>query len=328
VLAVVLAASTTATLLDLTREPYAAIALALYTVGLLEPPRRAIGALLIALLVSAVGLYVGEAVVTASGTAVEALPLIVLACLVAGAAWLAGAGMRTWRVRAEQAAQRRRERDKRQVQAEERLRIAREMHDIVSHHLSMIAVQAGIANHVAEQHPAEARESLRVIEKASRGALTEMRTMLGVLRSAPAGAAATRDPLPGLTGLSDLAERATTAGVSVDLDVSIVGAPPAGVQLATYRIVQEALTNVVKHAAPARCTVRVVAGERAVSVEVTDNGVRSNGNSTGARNDHGHGLVGMRERVAMFGGDFTAGPAPAGGFSVSAQLPYQAEERS
>ncbi|MCW6008963.1 sensor histidine kinase [Micromonospora sp. CPCC 205371] len=323
VLAMVVTASTAATLLDLTREPYTATALALYAVGLLEPARRSAQAVAAALLMSASGLYVGEAVVTPAGTAVDALLLIGLVALVTGGGWAAGTGMRYRRANAEQAAQREKERDKRQIQAEERLRIAREMHDIVSHHLSLIAVQAGIANHVAEQHPAEAREALRVIETASRGALTEMRGMLGVLRFDPVEPAASRNPVPGLAGLPDLAERATTAGVAVDLDVTTAGTLPAGVQLAAYRIVQEGLTNAVKHAAPARCTVRVVADERVVTVQVTDDGERS-----GASKSGGHGLIGMRERVAMFGGELTAGPGPAGGFAVSARLPYQGQEQA
>jgi signal transduction histidine kinase len=198
------------------------------------------------------------------------------------------------------------------------------MHDIVSHHLSLIAVQAGIANHVAEQRPVEARESLRVIEKASRGALIEMRAMLGVLRF-PAPEPAARDPLPGLGGLADLAERTTATGVTVELDVSVAGAPPAGVQLAAYRIVQEALTNVVKHAAPAHCTVRVAAREREVTVDVINDNARPSGHE---HDGGGHGLAGMRERVAMFGGELTAGPVSGGGFAVSARLPYQTEEGS
>jgi signal transduction histidine kinase len=322
VLAAVVTASTAATLLDVTREPYTATALVLYAVGLLLPRRRSVAALAATLLVSAVGLYVGEVVVTPAGTAADATLLIAVVSSVAGGGWAAGAGMRYRHSKADRAARRDKERETRQIQTEERLRIAREMHDIVSHHLSLIAVQAGIANHVAVQHPAEARAALHVIEKASRGALTEMRSMLGVLRFSPGEPAAARDPLPGIAGLSDLADRATAAGVAVDLDVTAAGTPSGGVQLAVYRIVQEALTNVVRYAAPARCTVRVVADERAVIVEVLDDGARPAPASTG------HGLVGMRERVTMFGGEFSAGPRPEGGFAVTARLPYETKEEA
>ena len=323
VLAVVVTASTAATLLDLTREPYVAVALALYLVALREPPRRSMPVLAATLLVSSVGVFYGEAVLTPSGSVAEAILLIGLVWLVVGVGGAAGAVVRHRRARADQAAQRERERERQRIQAAERLRIAREMHDIVSHHLSLIAVQAGIANHVAEEHPAEARKALRVIETTSRGALTEMRGMLGVLRVDPVESAAARDPAPGLAGLSELADRATTAGVTVDLDVTTIGTPPPGVQLATYRIVQEALTNVVKHAAPAHCTVRVLADDQAMTVDVTDDGVRPARTSSG-----GHGLIGMRERVTMYGGELTVGPGPGNGFTVSARIPYLSRENA
>ncbi|MGW0431499.1 sensor histidine kinase [Micromonospora sp. NPDC003197] len=323
VLGVVVTASTTATLLDLTREPYVAVALALYLVALREPPRRSMLVLGATLLVSTVGVYLGEAVITPSGSVADAMLLIGLVWLVVAVGGAAGAVVRHRRARADQAAQRERERDKQQIQAAERLRIAREMHDIVSHHLSLIAVRAGIANHVAEEHPAEAREALRVIETTSRGALTEMRGMLGVLRVDPVESAAVRDPAPGLAGLPELADRATAAGVTVDLNVTTIGTPPPGAQLAMYRIVQEALTNVVTHAAPAHCTVRVVADHQAMTVNVTDDGVRPARTSSG-----GHGLIGMRERVTMYGGDFTAGPRPGNGFTVSARIPYLSRENA
>jgi signal transduction histidine kinase len=163
----------------------------------------------------------------------------------------------------------------------------------------------------------EAREALRSIEQTSRGALLEMRSMLGVLRSA-AAEPLPRQPVPDLAELRELADRAIAAGVAVDLDVTGSGNPPAGVTLAVYRIVQEALTNVVKHAAPARCAVRVEIG--AESVHVIDDGTRLAG--TGG----GHGLVGMRERVTMYDGEFAAGPRPTGGFAITARLPYEKGE--
>jgi signal transduction histidine kinase len=197
-----------------------------------------------------------------------------------------------------------------QALADERLRIARELHDVVAHNLSLIAVQAGNAAHV--RSPEHAYEALQVISETSRAALTEMRGLLGVLR-----ADADLAPSPGLGGLADLADRASLAGVRVTLDVRGDAVVPEGAGLSVYRIVQEALTNVVKHAAPAACTVLVEVTPEAVRVDVADDGpgVRELG--------VGHGLIGMRERVAVYGGTFSAGPGESGGFRVVAELPHR-----
>jgi signal transduction histidine kinase len=197
--------------------------------------------------------------------------------------------------------------------AEERLRIARELHDIVAHSMGLIAVKAGIGNHVAEARPAEAREALRVIEATSRSSLTEMRHLLGVLRSevdSPALA-----PAPDPAGIPALVERARTAGVTVSLILDGTDDLAEGLGLSVYRIVQEALTNVVRHAAPTRCAITVAVAEETVRVEVTNDGPRV------ARGPGGHGLIGMRERVAVYGGTFEAGPRPEGGWRVVAVLP-------
>ncbi|MGI5500943.1 sensor histidine kinase [Lentzea sp. CA-135723] len=197
-----------------------------------------------------------------------------------------------------------------QALADERLRIARELHDVVAHNLSLIAVQAGNAAHV--RSPEHAYEALQVISETSRAALTEMRGLLGVLRSD-----ADLVPSPGLDGLAELADRASLAGVRVTLDVRGEAVVPEGIGLSAYRIVQEALTNVVKHAAPAACAVLVEVTAEAVRVEVADDGpgVKELG--------VGHGLIGMRERVAVYGGTFGAGPGPDGGFRVVAELPVR-----
>ncbi|WP_176611640.1 sensor histidine kinase [Actinomadura sp. WMMB 499] len=200
-----------------------------------------------------------------------------------------------------------------QIVTDERLRIAREMHDVVTHGMGLIAVKSGIANHIAAERPAEAREALRVIEATSREALGEMRRLLGVLRD---GA---EPPPPGLAGLADIAERVRAAGVRVELSLKCPDGLPDGVGLAVHRIVQEAVTNVVKHAAPARCEVRVRDDRGVVRIEVVDDG------SGGRGGGGGHGLVGMRERVAVYGGRFMAGPLPGGGFRVVATLPYGAD---
>ena len=165
----------------------------------------------------------------------------------------------------------------------------------------------------------EAQDALRVIESASRTALAEMRHLLGVLRSDVDGVELA--PVPGVAGLPALADRAEQAGVPVELDVRCAERLPDGVALSVYRIVQEALTNVVRHAAPTRCRVSVVAEAGEVRVEVTDDGP---GTRTPAPERHaGHGLIGMRERVLMYGGSLHAGPRPEGGFGVSARIPYE-----
>ncbi|RSM71362.1 sensor histidine kinase [Amycolatopsis sp. WAC 01375] len=209
-----------------------------------------------------------------------------------------------------------------QAVSDERLRIAREMHDVVAHSMSLIAVKAAVGNHVAKEQPEEAREALRVIELTSRETLVELRRMLGVLRSGDGTPEAALGPAPKLADLRTLAERAGQAGVRVELSGEAVDDLPEGVALSVYRITQEAVTNVVKHAGPSACRVTITEGAGEVSVEIVDDGRGEGSPSTGG----GHGLIGMRERVAVYGGDFEAGPLPAGGFRVFARLPYAAKE--
>ncbi len=309
VLGAVLAALTAATLLDLTREPYTAAGLAAYLVGLAEPARRSVPALVAALTTAAAGVYVGEAVITPAGDRQDAVGLASLVVLVVGGAWAAGFAVRSHRAQGRRRAER--------ALTEERLRIARDLHDVVSHNLGLIAVRAGVATHVAEADPREARVALRDIEETSRSALTEMRRALGVLRTEQAPLA----PAPGLDGLDGLARDARRAGVDVRLTVRGMRGVPEGTRLMVYRIVQEALTNAVRHAAPTRCEVTVASDGAAVDIEVVDEGPaegsrRPSGGPTG-----GHGLLGMRERAMMCGGGFTAGPRPEGGFAVAVRLP-------
>lgn len=260
VLATVLALSVLAVALGVTGLGFLVAALPLYTVAVtLRRPRReptvAIGA------VSAVCVFL-LAVSGPVGWSGAPLGVVVLGLAAMGGAWALGRAVREARVQAARAA----EQLAREAVTEERLRIARELHDVVSHSMSLIAVKAGIANHVAETRPREARDALHVIESTSRGALNEMRNMLGVLRSDVDADAASgsrtvqRGPVPGLADLPRLAQRAGMAGVAVDMAVDGVDGLPEGVGLSVYRIVQEALTNVVKHAAPARCRVAVEAG--------------------------------------------------------------------
>ncbi|MFD8145346.1 sensor histidine kinase [Streptomyces sp. NPDC059708] len=316
---VTLAGSAAATLVDLTREPWTGAGLTLYTVALTHPPRRSVPAFAASLAVSAAAVLTGEAVVTPSETWSGAAGTTAMVWLVLGGGWSAGFAVRARRAREADRAARRTD----QAIAEERLRIARELHDIVSHSLSLITVKAGVAAHVAQRRPEEAQDALRVIERTSRAALTEMRRTLGVLRSD--SAAAPLDPAPGLDSLGRPADQARHAGVDVELSVQVPeGGLPAGIALAVHRIVQESLTNAVKHAAPARCRVRVEADLRDIRIDVTDDGARG----ADRERSQGHGLAGMRERALMYGGTFRAGPRPEEGFAVSARLPQDGAGRT
>ncbi|KUL22444.1 hypothetical protein ADL15_48855 [Actinoplanes awajinensis subsp. mycoplanecinus] len=205
---------------------------------------------------------------------------------------------------------------RREAAIQERLRLARELHDIIAHTMTLIVVKASIGNHVAERDPAEARDALQVIEKTGRAAMLEVHKMLDTLRDDTPYA-----PMPGLDDLPALVAMASSSGARVTLTVDRPEGPanawmPESVQLAVYRIVQESVTNVVKHAAPAQCQVTVVVGVTTVQIEVIDDGTRPPGATR-----TGHGLIGMRERVALHGGTFRAGPRDGGGFSVTALLP-------
>lgn len=253
------------------------------------------------------------ALVTSAFVAVVADAVVVrllIICAVLALTWAVGLGNQQRRAVAAREAEHR----ARAAVGEERLHIARELHDIVAHGMSVIAVKASVANHVAESNPAEARAALVDIEATSRAALIDLRRMLGVLRSTDDGAPV--DPAPAPGGLAELADRASLAGVRVRLAVNGVDDLPGGVGLSVYRIVQEALTNVVRHAAPASCEVTVDSAEGVVTIEVTDDG------PGGSTEGSGHGLIGMRERVSLYGGEFTAGPRAEGGFAVRARLPY------
>jgi signal transduction histidine kinase len=215
----------------------------------------------------------------------------------------------------------------RRAMAEERLRIAREMHDVVAHSLSMIAVQSGVGAHVAATQPEEARKALAAVEAASRTALNELRRLLGVLREVgePAGS---RAPAPGLAAVDTLLTQMGEAGLAVKLRVEGVRPQvPPGVDLSAYRIVQEALTNVLKHAGPAQAQVVICYSDQEVAIEVTDDGHGPAPATTARRAGTGHGLVGFRERTALFGGELEVGPRPGGGFRVAVRLPFKTGER-
>jgi signal transduction histidine kinase len=260
-------------------------------------------------------------------------PTVVSNALLIAAAWLLGhfVGVRRLSVLQleERTAELERAREElaRRAVVEERLRLARELHDVVAHAMSVIAVQSGVGAHVANTQPKEAAKALAAIEATSRAALEELRRLLGVLRQAdePQGDLA---PVPGLADLEGLLAELAKAGLAVRLQVNGTRPPlPAGVELSAYRIVQEALTNVVKHAGSARAQVVVGYRDQDVTVEVTDDGRGVVTSVSDGRVGTGHGLIGMRERVQAFGGDLEVGPRPGGGFRVAARLPLAGERR-
>jgi signal transduction histidine kinase len=201
--------------------------------------------------------------------------------------------------------------------SEERLRIARELHDALGHHLSLINVQSGVALHLNEDLPEQVRTSLAAIREASKEGLTELRSVLDILRDE--GERAPRSPTSTLARLDDLVSQAAAAGLEVRAEtVGDVRPLPFGVDVAAFRIVQEALTNVTRHTRGATATVRVSYGEEALTVQVDDDG---KGSRTDGAAGTGKGIVGMRERVGALGGELQAGPGPDGGFRVRATLP-------
>ncbi|HEY7283680.1 MAG TPA: sensor histidine kinase [Actinomycetota bacterium] len=237
------------------------------------------------------------------------------------AAWLlvllgVGEWVRIRRERSEDAV-RRREEERLRRASEERLRIARELHDALGHHLSLINVQSGVALHLNDRLPDQARESLTAIKQASKEALAELRSVLDILRQDDERAP--RSPTSTLARLDDLVSQAHAAGLEVRTETDGVVRPvPFGVDVAAFRIVQEALTNVARHAAPATAVVRLSYGDRDLTVQVDDDG-RGPGDPAPAGG--GRGIVGMRERVAAFGGELRTGRRPDGGFRVWARLP-------
>ncbi|MEC4019340.1 sensor histidine kinase [Streptomyces sp. H27-D2] len=236
------------------------------------------------------------------------------------------------RERAERAERTREEEARRRV-AEERMRIARELHDVVAHHIALVNVQAGVASHVMDSRPDQAKQALAHVREASRSALDELRTTVGLLRQYGDPEAPT-EPAPGLGVLDQLIDGFARAGLPVDLAMEpespAESTQPlsAAADLTAYRVVQEALTNVHKHAgAGARAEVRIVRTPGSLTVTVLDDGAGDDGTGTDLpepRADHGgHGLMGMRERVAALNGSCETGPCAGGGFRVHIRLPLQ-----
>jgi len=239
-------------------------------------------------------------------------------------AWVLGDSMRYRRAYyanlEDRAARLERERDAqaRVAAVAERARIARELHDVIAHNVSVMVVQADGASYALATDPGRAKEALAAISATGRQALAEMRRMLGVLRREEDGPSEARAPQPGIGELGELLDQARMAGLPVSFTVEGVPQPlPSGVALAAYRIVQESLTNTRKHAGPVASAAVVLrySGD-ALVLAISDDG-----RGTAAPDGAGHGMTGMRERVAMYGGSVAAGPRPAGGFEVVATLP-------
>lgn len=228
------------------------------------------------------------------------------------------------RERAERAERTREEEARRRV-AEERLRIARDLHDVVAHHIALVNVQAGVAAHVMDKRPDQAKEALSHVRDASRSALNELRATVGLLRQTGDPEAPT-EPAPGLARLDDLVETFRHAGLPVEVTCDdTVADLPAGVDLAAYRIIQEALTNVQKHAGMgAKAEVSVIRVGPNAEVTILDDGGGEKKEPAGQGDGGGHGLLGMRERVSALNGRCTAGPRYGGGFRVHAILPVTA----
>jgi signal transduction histidine kinase len=286
-----------------------------YALGAYASVRRAA----VGLAISAVLILATEGVLLAfsrhpPGATLSLFSIPLLAC------WLAGVVVRARRLSADMAARNAAlQRQAEQAAAAERARIARELHDIVAHHLSVVVLQAAGAR--ASGKPAG--PALEKIENSARHALADTRRLLGVLREG--GEHSGLAPQPGISELDALADTVRAGGLPVNLVID--GDPaglPAAVDVSVYRIVQEALTNVLKHAGPARADVRIGCVKDAVTIEVTDNGTGVPASQAPAG---GHGLAGMGERVAVFAGELRAGPRPDGGFAVHARLPL-AEEPS
>ncbi len=254
--------------------------------------------------------------------------------ILAGATWFVGDSVRTRRAYQAGLVEQEKERQRQELDraqravAEERIEIARELHDVIAHSLSVIAIQSGVGRHVIEAQPGEAKAALSAIEETSRSALHELRRVLGVLRRSNGD---TRElaPAPTLADLQDLVDRVRGAGVPIELTCrGNASSLPQGLELSVYRIVQEALTNVVKHAQSATTRISIDRQHDTLEVTVT-NRAPSNGASRAGHlgEEHarerrdGHGIIGMEERAAAFGGSLTASPLPDGGFEVHVLLP-------
>ena len=242
---------------------------------------------------------------------------------------VAADGLRRWKRHADEGRERMSALEREQADAlrraaeYERARIARELHDVVTHNVSVMVIQAGAARKVMDASPDEAREALLAVEAGGRAAMTELRHVMGLLTMDGDGndPATTTEPQPGLEGLESLVQGVRDIGVPVELStVGQARALPSGIELAAYRVVQEGLTNTMKHAAGAAATVLVDYGNDRLRIEVTDTGGTP---TAAAATGNGHGIVGLRERLAVYGGTLQTGPRLSGGYRVTALIPLE-----
>jgi signal transduction histidine kinase len=294
--------------------PVVGLLLASWSIGAYESRRRAV----LGLTILACGLWLSMAISMLRGTdhyMGTDFPWIGALMVAPGVVGIVF-GARTRSLREAEERARVLELERREAVAEERARIARELHDVIAHSVSVMTVQAGAAEEMLKVDPARAVEPVRAVQETGRQALVEMKRLVGMLREHDdeIGLA----PQPGVADLERLAAQMRDAGLPVELRVEGSARPvPIGVDLSAYRVVQEALTNALKHAGAASAVVTLRYGDRDLTVEVIDEG-------TGfAVKPGGHGLIGMRERVGIFGGTFDAGPREGGGFAVRALLPFE-----
>ena len=285
------------------------ILVAIYTIGERLDRRLSLGLTALTAVLVAV-LFVGHAGLS------EALQSLIQTELILGVAWLLGDASRIRRLYTLALEERAQERTRRAI-VEERDRIARELHDIVTHHMSVIVIQAGGGSRAVDRRPEEARSAFDAIARTGRQALSDMRRMLGILGERGQEGV---DPMPRLDGLDALVAEVRAAGLSVELAVHGEARPlDPGLELSAYRIIQEGLTNTLKHAQGGRANVTVRYGPAGLDIAIDDERGPGTASTVEAAHD-GRGLVGMRERVAMFRGTFDAQPTPTG-FRVTAHLP-------
>jgi signal transduction histidine kinase len=295
-------------------SPVVGVLVVSWAIGAYEERRRAV--LGLTLLVCGVWLSIGVDVLRGTdhyeGTDIPWIGTLVLLPGVLGMLF----GARTRTLRAAEARTRELELEQREAVAAERARIARELHDVIAHSVSVMTVQAGAAEEMLSRDPVRAVEPVQAIQQTGRQALVEMKRLVGVLREGDEEVGLA--PQPGLGDLDRLLEQLRRAGQRIELRIE--GEPrmlPPGVELSAYRVVQEALTNALKHAGGAPAVVTIRYGERELALEVTDEG------RAGPARGGGHGLAGMRERIGIFGGTFDAGPRESGGFAVRVLLPLE-----
>ncbi|MFD4605031.1 sensor histidine kinase [Streptomyces sp. NPDC058464] len=309
---------------DVTRLTFYACVIAAYSAAAYSPHRvAATSTLALAVLLTfTIGRSVPHTPFGAEPTVpTQYVPLFIAAPLV-----VATLGLRTWKIRAAESRMRLAEVERRQAEAlrsaveHERARIARELHDVVTHNVSVMVIQAGAARKIMDSSPEQAREALLAVEAGGRTAMGELRQVMGLL-TMDDPEETELEPQPGLERLGPLVDRTRGTGTPVELSVSGTVRPlPGGVELAAYRVVQEALTNALKHASGSRAVVRVDYGEDELRVEVADSGGTP---GPAAATGNGRGLIGLRERLAVHGGTLSNGPRPLGGYRVRARIPLE-----